>query len=275
MTEVVATQINQNSEEMYSLEEVIKIFYFSGVTTFGLWEELLEKLKPLLLEDLDLISFTLHQKLSFVINSYKDNLTITEINSQLKTYELKNYVLSLDEIFTYIKPHIDDLFTKYYKKTLVLNFKSIIAKMLQNTNENIAENSDEDSDNDNEDSEDEFNKIFDSIKSDSNEKKKDKKKKIAQSFTIVANDKQRILTTPGEWGSHLIKIEVTDTRDLKGVPKNDRWKKISQKAIFFVKSHEENNFKELNKILQNVGKNIASTIGVKKDIKKIYRNKPY
>lgn len=274
MTEV-ATQINQNSEEMYSLEEVIKIFYFSGVTTFGLWEELLEKLKPLLLEDLDLISFTLHQKLSFVINSYKDNLTLTEINSQLKIYELKNYVLSLDEIFNYIKSHIDDLFTKCYKKNLVLNFKSIIAKILQNTNENIAENSDEDSDNNNEDSEDEFNKIFDSIKSDSSEKKKDKKKKIAQSLIIAANDKQKILTTPGEWGSHLIKIEVTDTRDLKGVPKSDRWKKISQKAIFFVKSSEDNNFKELNKILQNVGKNIASTIGVKKDIKKIYRNKPY
>lgn len=263
---------DQMPEEVYSIEEIIKIFYFSGITTFGLWEDLFKKLTELFIENTDLAIFKLYEQLNSIINSYKNELS-SEINSQLKMIQLQKYIFSLDELMNHIKSLSEDFSIKSYKKNIVLAFKSKILSVLPTTNDNVTEKS-EDEDSDNNDSDDEFSKIFDSITDDSKKKRKEKKA-IPQVIQIFSNDKQKILTTPGEWGSHLVKIELTDTRDLKGVPKNDHWKKIGQKAVFLIKSSDDDNLKILNKILHEAGKNIASTPGVKKEIKKIYRNRPY
>ena len=145
--------------------------------------------------------------------------------------------------------------------------------MPQSTNDQLVEIIKSDDDTDNMESEDEFSKIFESIKSDK-EKEKDTNEKIFQIISSVSNDKQKILTTPGEWGSHLIKIEITNTRDLKGVSRDDYWKKISQNVILLIKSSKDNNYKKITKILQCVGKNVAPTNCVKKITRK-YRNRAF
>lgn len=161
---------------------------------------------------------------------------------------------------------------KSFTKSLVQKFKLKALNIAEKNNVHVVENEDSDDDDDDDisdadESGDEFSKIFDSIKTE--DKKKDRKKKISQIISIVSNDNQKILTTPGEWGSHLIKIEITDTRDLKGVPKDEHWKKVGQKAVFLIKTSEDENYKKIIKILQSVGKNIASTSNVKKITKKL------
>lgn len=236
-----------------------------------MWEDLFKKLKEIFIENTDLAVYKLYEQLNLIINSYKNELS-SDINSQLKIIQLEKYIFSLDELMSHIKSLSEDFSVKSYKKNIILTFKSKIVSVLPTTIDNVTEKSD-DEDSDCNDSDDEFSKIFDSITDDS--KKKKEKKAISQIIQIVSNDKQKLLTTPGEWGSHLVKIEVTDTRDLKGIPKNDRWKKICQKAVFLIKSSEDDNFKILNKILHEAGKNLALTPGVKKEIKKLYRNRPY
>lgn len=71
----------------------------------------------------------------------------------------------------------------------------------------------------------------------------------------------QILTTPGEKGRFLIKLEVTDTRDMKGISKNgchtkDAFRSInllSQKYPWYIQIHKISVAKDLS-FLKNVKK---------------------
>lgn len=255
---------NQNMEELYSFEDVIKAFYYCGLITVSLWEEALERIKPLLLES-DISSISLYNKLLILVSLCKKTFSAQEhIN------DFKNYKFTLSEIISIGKSDIGDLELKIYKKSILTVIKLAIVKIIQEKYASEASNSDNSSDDDSEnDPDDDINKIFNSIKS-----SKEKGKIFSQSISILSNDTQKLLSTPGESGTYLIKIEMTDTRDLKGVPETERWKKVQKKTIFLTDSSKDGELKTINNIFKNVGKRIASVKGVKKEIKKL-RSKPY
>ena len=67
----------------------------------------------------------------------------------------------------------------------------------------------------NDDEDVEFNKIFTSVKR--RKSKSDKTDELYEQFvSFKCNGSNKTLTTPGEKGSYLIKIDITDTKDLRG-----------------------------------------------------------
>lgn len=87
---------------------------------------------------------------------------------------------------------------------------------------------------------------------------------MEQSFQINSNGVRKTITSPGEKGSHLIKIEITDFSDIKNVAVGDRWKYVAKKAIFLTKTSSDPLYKDVNKILKNVLQNLKNI----KDIRK-------
>lgn len=113
------------------------------------------------------------------------------------------------------------------------------------------------------DSEEEFGKLF-------KDKSKNKIPYVSQQFIFVTGKdlKQRIVT-PGEQGSHLIKIEITDTRDLKKCQSDKYWQKVHKKGYFLLNNKNDEDkaiLSQLDSILVEACKRVKETIpNLKKD----------
>lgn len=85
--------------------------------------------------------------------------------------------------------------------------------------------------------------------------------KIKQIFQTQKNRLRRKLTTPGEEGRYMVKVEVTDTKDLRRCNPNQYWTKVSTKAIFLTES-KSSLLKNIKSMLFDVGSKIKLTSGV-------------
>lgn len=88
--------------------------------------------------------------------------------------------------------------------------------------------------------------------------------KIKQIFQTQKKLLKKKLTTPGEEGRYMIKIELTDTNDLKNCSCSQYWTKVSAKAIFLTEKKSPM-LKQVNKLLYDVGCQIKGTPGVECD----------
>jgi hypothetical protein len=112
--------------------------------------------------------------------------------------------------------------------------------------------SDQSSSSDESDDEDLFAKLFN--------KKHSSSLKISQQFQYNSANSRKRITTPGEKGSHLIKIEITDTRDLKSC-KSEKfyWQKVNKKGYFLLNTTEQED-KEMLETLNEVSAKIGSRV---------------
>jgi hypothetical protein len=92
--------------------------------------------------------------------------------------------------------------------------------------------------------------------------------KIKQMFQTQNKKVKRKLTTPGEEGRYMIKIELTDTKDLKKCKMNQYWQKVNTKAVFLAEPKSEL-YKKINNMLFSVGQKIKSMPGVESDEMKL------
>lgn len=93
---------------------------------------------------------------------------------------------------------------------------------------------------------------------------------ISQQFQFQTGDERKRLITPGEIGSHLIKIEITDTRDLKSCKSEKNfWQKVAKKGYFLLdvnkNDFDKKTYEDLNNILTQVGNKILKIKNVKKE----------
>lgn len=127
----------------------------------------------------------------------------------------------------------------------------------------LSHHSELDSDSDSDDS-DKFDRLF---------KVKSNKKspiKIKQVFQTQKKRLRRKLTTPGEEGRYMIKIELTDTKDLRKCQLNQFWTKVSAKAVFLTEPKSKV-YKQIRDIMYDVGQEIKSTAGVQSEELKLDR----
>lgn len=146
-----------------------------------------------------------------------------------------------------------------------LNLKSVVEDLIKETiqKEKNIQNEEEDDEEDNEDDNDDVLKIL--AKSFSKKGKTNAAAVINQTITFRSDDMLRKCVTPGEIGKYLIKIEITDCKDLKGVPLNRHWTKVGKKAVFLVQNEEDAAYKSVNQIWSEQAKRIINI----KDVKKI------
>lgn len=85
--------------------------------------------------------------------------------------------------------------------------------------------------------------------------------KIKQIFQTQRKGLRRKLSTPGEEGRFMVKIEVTDTKDLKKCSSSQYWTKVSTKTIFLTEP-KSRRYKEIKSMLYSVGRDLKTTPGV-------------
>lgn len=88
---------------------------------------------------------------------------------------------------------------------------------------------------------------------------------IKQIFQTQKNNMRRKFTTPGEQGRYMVKIELTDVKDLKKCESyKSYWTKVSKKIIFLLNAEDET-FKKVEDIIFEKGKEISRMKGTVKD----------
>lgn len=109
------------------------------------------------------------------------------------------------------------------------------------------------------DSEDTFAKLF--------KRKQSTSLKISQQFQYNSGTTRRKITTPGEKGSHLIKVEITDTRDLKQC-KSEKfyWQKVNKKGYFLLNVNENEDQQTLQSLVEILAK-VATKVSKIKNAK--------
>lgn len=85
-----------------------------------------------------------------------------------------------------------------------------------------------------------------------------------QLFMYQSEGISKILTTPGEKGEFFVKFKVTDTRDMKGVPKTDRWTKAAVEATFLL-LQKDPRYIQIRKVVLSSAKYLSRANDVKKD----------
>lgn len=202
--------------------------------------------------------FNLYVNLFNIVKKIRTGLEITLVHSQEKLALLDNYHFDIEEAYDYLCSNIDGFKEKRIKKDTFSILHNYVKNFLHPVNDRMSvshDDDDEDTDVVNDtDGDEELDNIFSNIKSQS---KKNKKLIFEQVVTLNSNGKKRTLKTPGEKGAFLIKIEITDTKDLKGVNNSDRWMKAAYRAIFLVDSKKNPDYISTRKVVLNTLKNLS------------------
>ncbi|RZF45534.1 hypothetical protein LSTR_LSTR005736 [Laodelphax striatellus] len=94
---------------------------------------------------------------------------------------------------------------------------------------------------------------------------------IVETYQRRDQEKLQVMTSKVPISSQnsgmMVKIEVTDLRDIRNVRDSDRWRKVAKKAIFISKNEEDPKFKKVNECLKLA---IADLVK-KNDVTKITR----
>ena len=155
---------------------------------------------------------------------------------------LNNYLFDIDEVYEYLNTTIVNFKEKNILKSTFIIINSLIKNNMMCDND--SEKFTIDIDNEEED-EDEFDKVFTSVKTNENDKNN---LRFEQTVMFQTGGTRKTLTTPGEKGGYLIKIEIIDTKNLVNVAKNDRWTKAAYRAAFLVDSSKDLKYVQLYKM---------------------------
>lgn len=140
------------------------------------------------------------------------------------------------------------------KRKRMTRSPSLSGSSVASTDDDSSKTSDSGSDSESNDS-DKFDQLF---------RVRSSKKtpiKVKQIFQTQKRRLRRKLSTPGEEGRYMIKIELTDTKDLKKVKPNQYWTQVSAKAVFLAEP-KSTIFKKIKSMLFDVGRNIKEMPGV-------------
>lgn len=257
-------------EDILSLEDIVRLIYYVGLSSYGHWEEMIQKLKPEIIKLDDADVFSLFVKLMDITKKIKLGLETTILYSQKDIPALNTYIFDIDMIYNYLNSYIINFKEKNISKTIFTFINNLIRKhfITFNTEENddimtLDDDDDNDNDNDNDDDDDdEFDKIFTSVKR--SKSKNNKTDDLFEQFvSFRSNDSCKTLTTPGERGSYLIKIDISDTKDLRGVDKKDRWLKAAYRSQFLLKT-KDSIYHQLHKIILTKSRELTKIKNVKK-----------
>lgn len=119
-------------------------------------------------------------------------------------------------------------------------------------------------------SDDEYEKIFKSKTTKSN-----KSPLIRQIFQTRKHNLRKKMMTPGEKGRYMIKIEISDVRDLKKckTPKT-YWTQVSKKALFVI-NPKDDVFKKVDDLMITVGQKISKIQGTEVERFKFDKNNKF
>lgn len=301
----------ESGTSQFRLIQLIENLFILGMCSLESWEKALAQMKtndivvadPVLLQMYHILNqllttFSQHvyshadfsqEKLPIFVNEEKTLPEILSIlNPLLKKKAFKDKMFSFESVQKLMAAvrcifQTDKKTKESDKKRKLVPKKSTNKSKKSKSDELSSSSSSSSSESDSEsgtssssdsDTDDEFGKLF----SNTDNKKKKHIPFVSQQFQYQTNDVRRRKITPGERGTHLIKIEITDTKDLKKC-KSDKfyWQQVSKKGVFLldVKNDDDDGktLKTLDDILVKVGKKVSKIENVKEDTFKVDRKK--
>lgn len=265
--------MDAGKEKLIDLDTIIKKIYLIGLTTLTLWESILKDVMHDIVNDDEY-----DEDLVKILKEIK--LCVEICRAKTKTYG-KGIEFNIETIKVYLEQSVLNFHEPQFKQSSANKFYSLVEKSLNkqtksnhiskkrkhNDNESDSDESASSSDSDSET--DFFKRMYGSCGVNENKKKRT----FVQSFSLLKDGVNKIVSTPGERGSYLIKIEVTDTRDIKDLAVAERWRKVAKKAVFLTSPIDEN-YLSIKKILKNVVESISKIDGIKKESKNYSKFNP-
>lgn len=286
----------ETSGKTFKIIEIIEMLFVLGLNSFSIWEDILGKVgksdsmqsDPLLLQLylilqqlLATFSTYIHSncdlsqhKLQFFFDDEKDLKELLSIFNPLlkkKSFKEKTFELDIVNKFNTIvrslknEKHESEPEKKSKKRKASKQSSKQSKKLKKRSSSFSSSSSSSSSCSSSSDSQSDFEKCF--------EIKNDKKSvpHIRQQFQFLAdkNVKKRI-TSPGEQGTHLVKIEITDTKDLRKCESDQTyWTKVYKKGYFLLNVKEDDEdgdtLKQLDGILVKACKKVSKIENIKKE----------
>ena len=256
-------------EECLSLEDILKLIYYLGLSSYGQWEDMMKKIQPDIISIDNVNVFSLYIQLRDITKKIKFALETTIVNSQKDLMLLNNYLFDIDEIYNYLNTNIVHFKEKNILRTTFSIINSIIKnKMMYRFEDEEEEEEDPmnidivNNDDDDDDGDVDFKRLFKSVKRYTSKNEKTDEL-YDQYISFKKDDSTKTLTTPGEKGRYLIKIDITDVNDLKGINKKDRWTKAAYRSQFLLQS-KDSTYMQLHKIVLSKSRELAKIKNIKK-----------
>lgn len=248
------TNSNVKTKDNMNLKTIVQHFILVGLTSVTLWEEALSSIKLQVVEMLSTDVLELFFALNHVAKALSEHVMLNgEIFSQDKLPLLNSQRLDSMEITNILKPVFATYEGKLFLKSSLTCIHNMVKNYINNSNENPNNSDSEDLSN-----VDEVMALFsESFK----EKKKTVFRGIKQQFSLFQNQSTQKLITPVQNGQYLVKVEITDTDDLKGVRYDERWTKVWKRTTFMVNKEDEL-YKKVDKVLIDALKKIVNHDGV-------------
>lgn len=258
---------SQPTTSLFKLINVLENLILMGMCSLDIWDQTLNKLKT----NIDVITdpeiFNLYCVLRDLFNILSSTIyTKLDILSPHKLPIVNSKEMTVDEIMDYLKSTLkkNSFKSRAYSVKAVQTLMKCVHTLLENESSETELNKRKNENNDSstsskkvktcaldEENEDEFDKIFSSTLDSS------KPVIIKQILHHQLGKERKKLTTPGETGDYLVKIEVTETKDLqKCKSEKNFWMKVGKKAYFLV-DKEDDILKDVNNIILRVGKKIS------------------
>lgn len=299
--------------QSFKLALVVENLILLGMTSLGMWDRVLTSMKTHTEIVMNTECVSLYFVLKQLYNALSSKIYADGDLSQEKLPLITNNELSYEEIMQILNPilkkkaHKDRTFSLTCVQKITNLARKIIQDILsptsdkkrtkskQTKNAKKAKKDTEDvsmdkeecsssystassvcsstassSTDDDSSEDDEFDKIF---KKNTKKQRKTKSVVIKQLFQYRKPKSIQKIITPGEEGKYLIKIELTDTKDLKECSDpTSYWQKISKKA-YFLTEKKNPKYKATNDLLKTVAKELSEIEGVNCEKKKISKNR--
>ena len=98
----IAAGPSHRTDEYVSLEDVVKLLYFYGLSSLYLWEDAIKNIKTNIINLDDLDVFNLYIRLTDITKKIRLALELTVVNSQKDLLSVNNYLFDIDEIYDYL-----------------------------------------------------------------------------------------------------------------------------------------------------------------------------
>lgn len=248
----------------YTLKSIVELLILLGLTSATMWEKILFQIKSDVSNLMNTEVTNLYFSLKLVAQSVCSGVIQSGDLSQQKLEIINDSEREHTELMSYIEPTLNLLPQIFYSTDSVKHIKNFIATALKENN--ATQSSDEPpckkqkNDTNTNTTEAMLNLFGKTIE---NKKKKSKEVVISQQFSLRDEQVLRKYATPGETGKLMVKIEITDCDDLKGVGVTQYWTKVWKKAVFLLDGEDDPAFKTIDNILLDQLKNISEIKDVK------------
>lgn len=256
-----ATTTNQQNavklSTEYTLKSVVELLILLGLTSATLWEQVLFKIRKDVSDLMNTEVTNLFFALKMVAQAVCAGVVQSGDLSQEKLEALNDIEKDHSVLMSYIEPTLSLMPNICYSTESVKNIRNFINTALKDFKTNDSESNEPINKKPKLDTDTTEAMLSLFGKSVDSKKRKNKEVVISQQFSLRDEDTIKKYSTPGEKGKFLVKIEVTDCDDLRGVGANQYWTKVWKKAVFLLNSEENQAFKILDKLLLEQLKKIS------------------